>query len=118
MLGEGVLGGKCIENGCIPAKAMIYAAKLYKQAINSEKFGVTVKGVKLDFKKVQEYTEKLVQDAIQDNDRQISQFENIDLIRKKGHCVSESTVEVGNKVYTAPNILISTGILIPIGSGK
>ncbi|MBY8991469.1 MAG: NAD(P)/FAD-dependent oxidoreductase [Candidatus Lokiarchaeota archaeon] len=109
MLGDGALGGKCIENGCIPAKAMIYAAKLYKQAINAEKFGVTIKGARLDFNKVLEYTDRLVQDAIQDNDRQLAQFDNIDLIRKKGHCVSESSVEVGNEVYTAPNILVSTG---------
>jgi len=73
---------------------MIYAAKLYKQAISAEKFGVTIKGAKLDFNKVLEYTDNLVQDAIQDNDRQLAQFDIIDLIRKKGHCVSESSVEI------------------------
>lgn len=109
MLGEGALGGKCIENGCIPAKAMIYAVKLYKQAINAERFGVIIKRASLNFNKVLEYTDKLVHDAIQGNERQLSQFDDIDLIRKKGHCVSESSVEVGNEIYTAPNILVSTG---------
>jgi len=88
---------------------MIYAVKLYKQAINAEKFGVIIKRVSLNFNRVLEYTDKLVHDAIQGNEHQLSQFDDIDLIRKKGHCVSESSVEVGNEIYTAPNILVSTG---------
>ncbi|MBY8986943.1 MAG: NAD(P)/FAD-dependent oxidoreductase [Candidatus Lokiarchaeota archaeon] len=109
LLGEGALGGKCIENGCIPAKAMIYAAKLYKTILNVEKFGVDVKDVKLNFKKVLEYTEKLVRDAINSNEMQLAGIKNIDFIKQKGHCISDSSVEVGNEVYTTDNILISTG---------
>ena len=109
MLGDGALGGKCIENGCIPAKAMIYAAKIYKTALNAEKFGVEVKEVKLNFKKVLEYTNKLVRDAISDNEKQLAGFKNIDFLKQKGHCISDSSVEVGNVVYTTDNILIATG---------
>jgi dihydrolipoamide dehydrogenase len=104
-----VLGGKCIENGCIPAKAMIYAAKLYKQAIKAEQFGIRIKNVQLDFERVLKYTESLVHEAIERNNNQIAQFENIDFLRKKGHCVSETSVEVGDEVFTAPKILIATG---------
>ncbi|MHA2391568.1 MAG: dihydrolipoyl dehydrogenase family protein [Promethearchaeota archaeon] len=109
LVGEGALGGKCIENGCIPAKAMIYAVKLFKQTIRAEKFGVSVKVVQLDFNNVLKYTENLVHRAIESNEKQIAEFDNIDFIRKKGHCVSDSSVEVGNEIFTAPKILISTG---------
>jgi len=109
LLGDGALGGKCIENGCIPAKAMIYSAHLYKLALKAENFGVEVKSIKLNFKKVLEYTNKLVRSAIEDNEKQIAKFKNVDYIREKGHCVSDSSVEVGNEVHTTTNILISTG---------
>jgi len=109
LLGDGALGGKCIENGCIPAKAMIYAAHLYKLAIKAENFGVEAKNIKLNFKKVLEYTNKLVRDAIEDNEKQIAEFKNVDYVKEKGHCISESSVEVGNEVHTTTNILISTG---------
>ena len=109
LLGDGALGGKCIENGCIPAKAMIYAAHLYKLALKAENFGVEVKSIKLNFKKVLEYTNKLVRDAIEDNEKQIAEFKNVDYIKERGHCISDSSVEVGNKVHTTTNILISTG---------
>ena len=109
LLGDGALGGKCIENGCIPAKAMIYAAHLYKLALKAGNYGVEVKNIKLNFKKVLEYTNKLVRSAIEDNEKQIVKFKNVDYIREKGHCVSDSSVEVGNEVHTTTNILISTG---------
>lgn len=109
LIGEGALGGKCIENGCLPAKAMIHAVKLYKQTLNLEKFGVSVKKAQLDLDKVLKYTKDLVQRAIESNETQIVGIANIDFIRKKGHCINDSSVEVGNEVYTAPKILISTG---------
>lgn len=109
LLGEGELGGKCIVNGCIPAKAMIYASKFYKLALKAKNFGIDVENVTPDFKKVLEYTDNLVNNAVQNNEKQLAKLKNIDLIREKGHCVNESSVEVGNEVYTAPNILISTG---------
>ena len=109
LLGDGALGGKCIENGCIPAKAMIYAAHLYKLALKAENFGVEIQNIKLNFEKVLEYTNKLVRDAIEDNEKQIAEFKNVDYLKEKGHCISESSVEVGNEVHTTTNILISTG---------
>ncbi|KKM74699.1 hypothetical protein LCGC14_1397720 [marine sediment metagenome] len=109
MLGEGALGGKCLEKGCIPSKAMIYATTLYKSALKAKDFGIKIKSVKLDFNKVLNYADKLVHDAIQGNEIQIAFYENVDYIKKKGHCLSENSVEVGNEVYTGSNMLISTG---------
>jgi dihydrolipoamide dehydrogenase len=88
---------------------MIYAAKLYKMGLKAKDFGIELKDIKIDFNKVLEYTDNLVHKAIQINEKQIAEYENITFIRKNGHCISESSIEVGNEVYTAPNILISTG---------
>jgi len=77
--------------------------------LKARNFGISIKDIKPDFKKVLEYTDNLVHNAVQKNEKQLRKFENIDLIRKKGHCVEESSVKVGNEVFTAPSILISTG---------
>ena len=109
LLGEGALGGKCLEKGCIPSKAMIYATSLYKSALKAKDFGIHIKNIKLDFNKVLNYADKLVNDAILGNEKQIALYENVDYVKKKGHCLSENSVEVGNKVHTGSNMLISTG---------
>ena len=35
------LGGVCLNRGCIPSKAMLHSAKIFRQTLDSEKFGIT-----------------------------------------------------------------------------
>ena len=37
------LGGVCLNRGCIPSKAMLHSAKIFRQTLDSKKFGVTCK---------------------------------------------------------------------------
>ena len=34
------VGGTCLNRGCIPAKAMIHASSLYREAKEADKFGI------------------------------------------------------------------------------
>ena len=42
------LGGVCLNEGCIPSKALLNSAKLYEHALHSASYGVTCGDVKLD----------------------------------------------------------------------
>ena len=42
------LGGVCLNRGCIPSKAMLHSAKIFRQTLDSEKFGVTSEKVNFD----------------------------------------------------------------------
>lgn len=88
---------------------MIYATNLYKTALKAKNFGISIKDIKLDFNKVLEYADNLVHNSIRNNEKQLAEYDNITFIRKNGHCINESSIEVGNEVYTTQNILISTG---------
>ncbi|MBQ8731854.1 MAG: dihydrolipoyl dehydrogenase [Oscillospiraceae bacterium] len=46
------LGGVCLNEGCIPSKALLNSAKMYDHAKHSEAFGVTCGDVKIDHAKV------------------------------------------------------------------
>ncbi len=48
------LGGTCLHRGCIPSKALLRSAEVYRQTKESMEFGVMVPEVKLDFTKVQD----------------------------------------------------------------
>ena len=58
------LGGVCLNEGCIPSKALLNSAKLYEHALHSEKYGVTVEGAKIDQKKVVERRGKVVKTLV------------------------------------------------------
>ncbi len=55
---KGWIGGECLNWGCIPSKALIHASSLYHEIRNETGLmGITVKGVSLDMKKMQEWKE-------------------------------------------------------------
>ena len=45
-------GGTCLNWGCIPSKALLKSAELFKKIQHSEDFGITVKGLDYDFSKI------------------------------------------------------------------
>ena len=46
------LGGICLNWGCIPTKALLRTAELYHLARHAGDFGIKIKGLSVDFKKV------------------------------------------------------------------
>ena len=46
------LGGVCLNEGCIPSKALLNSAKTYEHALHAADYGITVTGVSIDQGKV------------------------------------------------------------------
>lgn len=58
---KGLLGGTCLNVGCIPTKALINSAKLFVHAREGEKFGLVANGIGFDWAKMQEWKRDVVQ---------------------------------------------------------
>jgi dihydrolipoamide dehydrogenase len=54
------LGGVCLNEGCIPSKALIHAAQVASDAREASRMGITVGEVKVDLAKVQAWKEGIV----------------------------------------------------------
>jgi len=54
------LGGICLNYGCIPSKAMIYAAEFLDKIKKSENMGISVGKVTMDFSKMQDWKDGIV----------------------------------------------------------
>ena len=57
-------GGTCLNRGCIPAKAMIHAAEVYRNAKECERFGIHAENVTFDFEKIFEYKEETTKQLV------------------------------------------------------
>ena len=55
------IGGVCLNKGCIPTKSILHSSEVYKQILNADKFGVTAQNVTLDYSKVLERKNKIVE---------------------------------------------------------
>jgi len=54
------IGGVCLNEGCVPSKALLYSAKLLDGAKHSEKYGVTVTNASIDQEAVIKRKNKVV----------------------------------------------------------
>src|SRR3989338_3650645 len=54
------LGGICLNYGCIPSKAMIYAAEFLDKIKRSESMGISVGKVTMNFNKMQEWKNGII----------------------------------------------------------
>lgn len=57
---KGKLGGTCLHRGCIPSKALLRSAEVYKTAKKAADFGVEIEGLGLNFSKMQERKQSIV----------------------------------------------------------
>lgn len=57
---KGKLGGTCLHQGCIPSKALLRSAEVYRQTKEADDFGVETNNINLNFLKVQERKNTIV----------------------------------------------------------
>jgi len=118
------LGGVCLNEGCIPSKALLNSAKLYEHAIHSEKYGVTVEGAKLDHAKVIERKGKVVKTLVAGVGGKMK-ANHVTVINGEakiaGRTAEGFNVTVGEETYTASRLLIASGsvpVVPPIPGAK
>lgn len=107
------LGGICLNEGCIPSKALIHAANFYYSAKKASKFGVNISGdVKVDFPKLIQWKNSVVK-RLTDGVKYLSEKNGVELI--KGFAVFDDdkslTVksENGNQKIHFEKCIIATG---------
>ena len=54
------LGGVCLNRGCIPTKALLFASRMFSRMQNCDEFGVSADFISFDFGKMQDYKRKSV----------------------------------------------------------
>ncbi|RWF47894.1 MAG: FAD-containing oxidoreductase, partial [Mesorhizobium sp.] len=105
-----LIGGTCVNTGCIPTKTMVasaYAAHLARRAAD---YGVTVSGpVAVDYKAIKARKDKVSGASRMGLETWIAGMEKCTLYRGHARFESADTVRVGDELLTAPKIFLNTG---------
>ncbi len=106
------LGGVCLNWGCMPTKAMAHIAETYHLMKGADEFGISIKDLSLDFKKIMERKNKIVKtlrSGIEFNFKK----NKIKLVRGNGTIKDKNTLSVETKEgpleIEAKNMIIATG---------
>ncbi|RWP09223.1 FAD-containing oxidoreductase [Mesorhizobium sp.] len=105
-----LVGGTCVNTGCMPTKAMVasaYAAHLARRAAD---YGVTLSGpVGVDYKAIKARKDKVSDDARGNLESWIAGMDGCTLFRGHARFETSNTVHVGDDLLSAGKIFINTG---------
>ena len=106
------LGGLCILRGCMPTKALLYAADVIHLARHAHTWGIRAPEVSFDFAQVMARKNVMVKEFADDRVRELTSGK-FKFIRAHAHFVDSHTVALSNgETLTAGNFVISTGSVV------
>lgn len=118
---QGKLGGTCLHKGCIPSKALLRSAEVFRQTKEANHFGIEVTTPSLNFTKVQERKQSII-DTLHKGVQGLMKKGKIDVYEGFGRILGPSifspmpgtiSVEMNNGEENAmllpKNVIISTG---------
>jgi len=102
-------GGVCLNIGCIPSKALIHQAEIFRSTEQLENMGVKVDLKEFDYAKVQAESRKAA-DSLSKGVQYLLKKNKIDFIEGTGTITGAHEVSVGkDRSIKARNIMIATG---------
>ena len=106
------IGGLCILRGCMPTKALLYAADVIHLARHASTWGVQAPEVSFDFAHVMARKNRMIKEFADDRVRQLTGGK-FKFIRAHARFVDTHTLALSNgETLTAKNFVVSTGSVV------
>ena len=103
------VGGTCLNRGCIPTKAMLHSAQLYREAANFELFGLHTENTSFDWAKVHQRKNDVVV-KLRTGIEQLIKANKIDFFNNSASILGKNDVQLDQgEVIRGDNIIIATG---------
>jgi len=104
-----VLGGVCLNVGCIPSKALLHVARVIAEINEMKAHGIDLGGVKPDRKAVRKWSDGVV-GRLTGGLKQLAKQRNVEVIQGTGRFTSPYTIAVdGGATLTFDNAIIAAG---------
>ena len=91
---KGNVGGRCLNEACIPAKAFLRVAEVFDEVNHAKNFGIVVEGAKFDFKGATKHRDKVVK-TLTGGVSMLFEKNGIELIEGLGSVTDDANVKIG-----------------------
>ncbi|SDE28872.1 mercury(II) reductase [Belnapia rosea] len=111
LVGDGTIGGTCVNIGCVPSKALIRAAETLHQARTASRFaGVTAVARLEDWKALVAQKDELVASLRQAKYANLlPDYPDVSYVPGRARLTPDGAVMVGDKAYRPGKVIIATG---------
>ncbi len=107
-----VLGGVCLNVGCIPSKALLHAAKVIQEAQESSSFGLNFGSPNIDLDKLRDWKNKVVK-TLTTGLAGLAKQRKVSIVNGVGKFSSDRTLQVetadGTKTVSFDHAIIAAG---------
>ena len=111
LIEKDLMGGDCLNVGCVPSKCMIRSSRVVGDIQNADKFGIRVPdGTEINFSAVMERMRRVrAEISPHDSAQRFKEEFNVDVFLGEARFNSADTVEVGGKILRFKKAVIATG---------
>ncbi|MCB2082944.1 MAG: FAD-dependent oxidoreductase [Sphingomonadaceae bacterium] len=103
------MGGECLNNGCVPSKALITAARRAAEARVATRHGVTLAEPQVDWRGVMAHVHQAIADIEHHDSVETFEEMGVEVILGWAKVTGKHSVEVDGRTLRAPRIVIATG---------
>jgi pyruvate/2-oxoglutarate dehydrogenase complex dihydrolipoamide dehydrogenase (E3) component len=109
LIEAGEMGGECLNNGCVPSKALITAAKRAAEGTGAARHGVTLAKPEVSWSGVHAFVHEAIAEIAPHDSQERFEEMGCEVLRGYARVTGKHSVEVEGRVLTAPRIVIATG---------
>lgn len=104
-----LLGGDCLNVGCVPSKALLRAARAAHEVRHAQEFGITVPTFSIEFSAVMERMRKLRAQIAPIDGVQSLTGKGVDVYLGDAKFIDTTTIEVGDRKLSFARAVIASG---------
>ena len=107
LIEESLVGGTCLNSGCIPTKTLIQSIKILEKIKKAKSFGIDINAVaQPNFPEIQSRKERIIQQLRSGMESRLS---GIDLLRGHAKILDSQRIKTPDNRIQTKNILLATG---------
>jgi dihydrolipoamide dehydrogenase len=93
---KGETGGRCLNEACIPAKAILRVAEVFSEVENAKSFGIKVDGASVDYKGAAKHRDKVIK-TLTSGVAMLFDKNKVELIEGFGSVTDDGNVKIGGQ---------------------
>lgn len=111
LIEKNLMGGDCLNFGCIPSKSMIRSSRVMGEIWKGKNLGIHVspEQIQVDFAAIMARMRKIRANISHHDSAQRFQNLGVDVFLGNGHFASDNTIEVDDKIIPFKKAVIATG---------
>lgn len=109
LIERGLMGGDCLNHGCVPSKTLIAAAR-HAQAIRvADRFGLAASEPVVDYARLQARIQEVIASIAPHDSVERFTGLGVDVLQSSARFIDENTVAAGDHLIRARRFVIATG---------